>query len=214
MNRDEYYKNLSLAHDGILGMKWGQRNGPPYPLSAGAHSSAERAAGSKGWTRQAREEIQKEKRNKATDITLDGIKVRTNADKARAMTDEQLQSANRRAALENQYLKNNPDRDRAWEVAENTRQVANSASNLARKVEKATTKKVKTGMDVSKLSDKELQQIVNRLNLEQRYDQLTTKEETNRGATITREIIDILGDVAGLATAGVLLYSKLKHSEE
>lgn len=34
----------SLAHHGIMGQKWGRRNGPPYPLSPGAHSSAEKKA--------------------------------------------------------------------------------------------------------------------------------------------------------------------------
>lgn len=34
-----------LAHHGILGQKWGKRNGPPYPLSAGKHSSSEKKAG-------------------------------------------------------------------------------------------------------------------------------------------------------------------------
>ena len=34
-----------LAHHGILGQKWGHQNGPPYPLDAKDHSSAERKAG-------------------------------------------------------------------------------------------------------------------------------------------------------------------------
>ena len=39
--REEYY----LMHHGIAGQKWGRRNGPPYPLSAGAHSASEKKAG-------------------------------------------------------------------------------------------------------------------------------------------------------------------------
>ncbi len=35
-----------IYHHGIQGMKWGDRNGPPYPLRPGARSGAEKKAGS------------------------------------------------------------------------------------------------------------------------------------------------------------------------
>lgn len=50
----EYYGNndwrdyLALEHHGIEGQKWGHRNGPPYPLGYGNHSSAEKKANPKG----------------------------------------------------------------------------------------------------------------------------------------------------------------------
>lgn len=38
---------LIIAHHGILGMKWGRLNGPPYPLGSGDHSAGEKKAASK-----------------------------------------------------------------------------------------------------------------------------------------------------------------------
>lgn len=36
---------LYIAHHGILGQRWGKRNGPPYPLGASDHSASEKKAG-------------------------------------------------------------------------------------------------------------------------------------------------------------------------
>ena len=37
--------STELAHHGILGQRWGKKNGPPYPLDAEDHSSSEKKAG-------------------------------------------------------------------------------------------------------------------------------------------------------------------------
>jgi len=39
--------STELYHHGILGMRWGDKNGPPYPLGSGDHSASEKKAGYK-----------------------------------------------------------------------------------------------------------------------------------------------------------------------
>lgn len=77
---NEIYKNY-LEHHGILGQKWGRKNGPPYPLSAGAHSAAEKKA---GWRKSLDKSGDKDKSSesrsrKAASVNDDSTKDRSRA---------------------------------------------------------------------------------------------------------------------------------------
>lgn len=85
---------LELYHHGIAGQKWGKRNGPPYPLSAGAHSASEKKAGwrkslDKGSSGSAVRELNRLDKKKATfrydenAASIKGSKYKTKAEKAK-----------------------------------------------------------------------------------------------------------------------------------
>ena len=65
-----------LSHHGILGQKWGKRNGPPYPLGVSDHSSSEKKAGwRKSLDRKKNSKSDKKSSFKLTDKQKKYIKV-------------------------------------------------------------------------------------------------------------------------------------------
>ena len=51
-----YVKTEELYHHGILGQRWGKKNGPPYPLGVSDHSTSEKEA---GWRKSLKREDNK-----------------------------------------------------------------------------------------------------------------------------------------------------------
>lgn len=88
-----------IEHHGILGMKWGKRNGPPYPLGVGDHSASEKKAGYKKSIGGGRNEelydrkkkpsatIRTAKRQSTTYVTSDGDRIITTADREEVSKD-------------------------------------------------------------------------------------------------------------------------------
>lgn len=62
--------------------------------------------------------------------------------------------------------------------------------------------KRKNRIDVSHLSDQELQRRINRMNLEQKYIELSTKDRT-RGEIYTKRALEIGGASLGIVTTGL-----------
>jgi hypothetical protein len=84
-----------------------------------------------------------------------------------------------------------------------TSKLANQTSNLTKSKGGKKSKK-----DYSKISDKELRERVNRLNLERNYANLTG--DSRRGADFVRESLQTLGSVLAVGTTAVSLYITLK----
>ena len=79
---------LELYHHGIAGQKWGKRNGPPYPLSAGAHSASEKKAGWRKSLDKSSQATESGNSNNTQKAAVDRIK------KAKLYTEEDCRKAN------------------------------------------------------------------------------------------------------------------------
>lgn len=85
----------------------------------------------------------------------------------------------------------------------------NSGSNITRKVEQTKRQKNMKRIDVSKMTDQELQREVNRMNLERNYKNLKY-EDSNAGRMYVSDVLSIAGDVAAIG-ASIAIIASIAH---
>ena len=111
---------LSLVHYGIKGQKWGQQNGPPYPLSRSDMSSAERKADTGEIDRSYK---------KTSSYKSRGYKGNTELADYRNMDKNDLKEMVERMELENRYLRA-VDARRGKSFLEKTASTMNSVGQI------------------------------------------------------------------------------------
>lgn len=97
----------------------------------------------------------------------------------------------------------------AESISGNVLNITRDASNIARIV--SSTKKSSRSSDakIKRMSDNELRERVNRLNLEKQYRSLTY-EDTSRGKIAAEDVLSIAGSVVTIGAGGVAIYATLK----
>lgn len=89
-----------LYHHGILGQKWGKRNGPPYPLGSEDHSASEKKAGWRKSVKKDKPVTSKNYRRKPTKAYSEA-KIKD----INKMSNEDLRKSNERLRLEQEHAR-------------------------------------------------------------------------------------------------------------
>ena len=161
-----------LQHSGIPGQKWGQRNGPPYPLKPSAHSAAEKKA-------------MKSSGNRGSSIAKYKAKVAKKAQTESVKKAEKQRKLDEKKKEQNEKLK-------------------------AKILKSRSVAKVYKHADL--FSDQELQQLKNRLTLENDIKKLKNSDFTQKGKDFIDKVGmagDTLNKVANVIENGSRTYNNV-----
>lgn len=170
-----------LYHHGILGMKWGVRR---YQNSDGSLTSAGKRRLSQGG------------KGKRASFDENGRLDQSPSNMRRAKTQ-----------LHENVAEDNKNLSSGLREASNA---SRSASNISRSIESRRLQKAKQEIDVSKMSDKELRDKINRMQMERTYKSLKA-EEIDSGKMRASEILSTAGEVLAIGASAAAIAAAI-HS--
>lgn len=206
----ELYNTNELYHWGIKGQKWGVRR---YQNKDGTYTKAGKKRYSKSYAEEAREMSDQELRSKIDRMNLEKRYVNlttnrnTRASRALDTASKVTNIGSNAGKMANDSYKlkdqNNPRADITSKGLDVTRKSVNAAKKINDMVEtKKATAKAKKKLET--MSDKDLRETVNRMDLERQYTQLK-RENISRGRTEVREVLDIASDVLAIGASATAI---------
>lgn len=183
-----YYSN-ELYHHGILGQKWGVRR---YQNKDGTLTDTG-------------------KRRLQSSVRFDNsgrvISLNSNDTQYNKLSENEKYETGIRKAKQEIHSNVAKDYGNLRSVLNDTAGIARNSNNINDRYAKRKQEKLKSSMDLSSMSDEEIRQAVNRLNLERNYKSLMTenvssgRERLSNILSTAGDVLAIGGSVAGIAMA-------------
>jgi len=102
--------------------------------------------------------------------------------------------------------KDKPNVSPAEKIAKETSNAASSAKGVIESASRIKRNASKKESPSKKMSDQELRNAINRLEMERRYDSLTS-EDTSRGFEIAKDSLDVVGGLAATAASVATIWA-------
>ena len=190
-------KENELSHHGIVGMHWGKRNGPPYPLNSSTHKAVVKGK-SPTKKKPVRPKVEKKKTPRGA---LGGANTANNGEEQKSKFQEYFEPTIKNGKDKPKQSKAQIVTREAEKTVNNVRDAVNSTKNLT------SNKKHST----SHMSDQELRERINRMNMEKQYNQLMNDKSTrSKGYERTMEVLTIVGKTAAIAASAATIATQIK----